>query len=501
MKGRNPFFLITGMILMLAGCSTPAPTISTSTPAALSTVHPMEVTTASQIFPNPLLDKFEEEGNSYPQATRYQLSWQVSPAESTLHGEESIQYTNTETVSLTDFYLRLFPNTSFMGGEMIVSDLTVNNIPVDAELRLENSALWFPLDPPLKPGETLSITLTYDVSIPTDNSAGYGELANMNGILSLSNTYAFVPVYDDQGWNVEVAPMIGDPVYADISFFQVDIQTDPQQQVVASGSCELLSRGHWGCAAGPVRDFIAVLSNKFEMETDQIDDITVQSSFLPGERAGGETALTTALAAVAIFNDLFGEYPFRELDVVETPNLASGIEYPGMVVLADRIYTDENVLEAVTVHEVAHQWWYNLVGNDQVDHPWLDEALAQYTTILYYEKRYGESVASELKEILLQSRYQTVRGTADDLPAGLPVRAYSERQYSPSVYARGGLYFDALRKEIGDAAFFDFLREYSSRHRYGIATPESFLDTLEDISGSRHENLYRQWITGEDTLP
>lgn len=500
MKNRTPFALIIGMILIIAGCSTTAPTIS-STSAADSTVHPAEITATSNNEPDPLLSEFEEDGDAYPQATRYYLSWIVSPAESTLHGDESIQYTNTESVPLTDFYLRLFPNTKFMGGKMTVSDLTVNGITMDAESRLEGSALWFPLDPPLKPGETFSIALTYDVSIPTDNSAGYGELANVNGILSLSNTYAFVPVYDDQGWNVEIAPLYGDPVYADISFFHVDIQTDSQQQIVTSGSCEQPSKGHWDCAAGPVRDFFAVLSKKFDMETDQINGITIQSSFLPAERAGRETALTTALAAISIFNDLFGAYPYRELDVVETPNLASGIEYPGVVVLADRIYADENVLEAVTVHEVAHQWWYNLVGNDQVDHPWLDEALAQYTTTLYYEKRYGDSVASELQQILLSSRYQTVHGTSDDLPAGLPVRAYSERQYSAIVYAKGGLYFDALRKEIGDTTFFDFLREYSTRHRYGIATPESFLNTLEDVSGSRHEELYRQWIAGEETLP
>ncbi len=90
------------------------------------------------------------------------------------------------------------------------------------------------------------------------------------------------------------------------------------------------------------------------------------------------------------YDQRIGAYPFSELDVVATPTSAGGIEYPGLVVIADSLYKEDTTFrEVVVAHEVAHQWWYSLVGNDQIDEPWLDEAFAQFTTALYYRDRYG----------------------------------------------------------------------------------------------------------------
>ena len=63
-----------------------------------------------------------------------------------------------------------------------------------------------------------------------------------------------------------------------------------------------------------------------------------------------------------------------------------------MVMIDTSLYLEQQQvwLEYVTVHETAHQWWYGVVGNDQIDEPWLDEALTEYSTILYYGHRYGK---------------------------------------------------------------------------------------------------------------
>jgi aminopeptidase N len=155
----------------------------------------------------------------------------------------------------------------------------------------------------------------------------------------------------------------------------------------------------------------------------------VNSYFLPGDEAGGRKALDWAAKALTVYQKEFGAYPYRELDVVETGTTAGGIEYPGLVAVASRFYSDANrqaVFESATVHEVAHQWWYNVVGNDQVNHPWLDEALAQYATYRYFQDAYGEAGGQGFIESLA-SRWATVgRGKK---PISLPVGDYTAKEY------------------------------------------------------------------------
>ena len=143
-----------------------------------------------------------------------------------------------------------------------------------------------------------------------------------------------------------------------------------------------------------MRDFNVVASRDYLSASTQVGDMTVNSYFLPGDEEGGRKALDWAAQALTIYQKEFGAYPYRELDVVETGTSAGGIEYPGLIAVASRLYSDpkrQAFFESATVHEVGHQWWYNVVGNDQVNHPWLDEALTQYATYRYFQDAYGEA--------------------------------------------------------------------------------------------------------------
>jgi aminopeptidase N len=180
-----------------------------------------------------------------------------------------------------------------------------------------------------------------------------------------------------------------------------------------------------------------------------------------------------------------------------TPTLAGGIEYPGLVVIAERLYDQQGgFFEFATVHEVAHQWWYSLVGNDQLDDPWLDEALAQYTSLLYYEDRYGDEAAQAVLQSAFQGPYRRIQEDKQDMAVGLPVDAYSEGLYGAVVYAKGPLFFDALRQEVGDEVFQEILRTYFEKHRYGVAYPVDLVAVAEETSGQDLDALYDQWILG-----
>jgi len=429
-------------------------------------------------------------------APRYAISLTVDIARAQVAGEQVIRYTNAEEAPLRDLYLRLFPNTPGYGGEMRVSALRLNGEPVSPEVRLGRSALRLLLNPPLAPLETVTLSLAFSATVPLTDGIDYAQFSYVRGVMALPEVYPIIPVYDDEGWNVEVAPEYGDAVYSDVAFYQVEVTAPPTMTLVASGTCAVREAGRWSCQAGPVRDFVLILGDDYQVASQVAEGVIVNSYFYADHRESGEGVLRMAVNALTLYSRLFGPYPYEELDVVETPTRAGGIEYPTLVVISDRLYNGHPRLEWVVAHEVAHQWWYGVVGSDQVDEPWLDEALTQYTTLLYHEFLYGTDVAAGILKDDFQATYDRLVEEGNDMPAGLPVAAYPRDLYSPVVYRKGPLYFHALRERVGDEAFFAVLRTYYRRHRYGIATPESFLATVKSVTGREHRDLYERWILG-----
>jgi hypothetical protein len=432
--------------------------------------------------------------------------------EARLFGHQQITYTNTETVPLHALYLRLFPNTAGYGGEMSVTNLALDGAQVEPAQELQGSALRVPLNPPLAPAMSAGLTLDFTLALPTDGHAtdsreayeGYRQLGIYEGTVALANAYPIIPVYDDEGWNVELAPSYGDAVFSDAALFEVSITVPQTMILAASGTCTQAdasaAKTTWACVAAPMRDFNALLGEDYRVASDDVDGIAVNSIFYAGHDEGGAAALDYASQAMRLFDAHIGPYPFTELDVVETPTLAGGIEYPGLVVINQSYYGSPQdaggQMEWVVVHEVLHQWWYSLVGNDQVDEPWLDEALVQYCTLLYFEEQYGQDVAQRLLESVFQQPYQELQETGRDKPVGLPIASYSRRDYGPVVYQKGPLYFHSLRQQLGLETFWGILKIYFERNRYRIARPEDWLKAVEAVTGSDHRSLYNEWIQG-----
>jgi len=504
-------------LLLLAACLPTTPSTPSHTPTPIPshtpTPIPSHTPTPPRASPPPttpptpdhaqaLRLEFVTDLDLFPDATRYEIELTIDPDTATITGHERVDYTNTEDILLDALYLRLFPNTPGYGGAMTTTNSLIDGQPAVPSTKLDGSALRLPLDLPLEPGASLDLEIDFALAVPTDASQGYRQLGYYDEVLALANAYPLIPVYDDEGWNIELPPTYGDAVYSETSFYTVRITAPADVMLIASGTCAVPASNPdgsatWTCVTGPMRDFNAVLGPDYQVESRVVEGITVNSVFYADHQEGGQWALDWATEAVRLFSTRFGSYPFTELDVVETPTRAGGIEYPGLVVINSAYYeTPSGRMEWVVVHEVAHQWWYSLVGNDQVDEPWLDEALVQYSTLLYYEDRYGVELAAELLEQVFRQPYEELVEAGRDAPAGSPVAAYSQEDYGPVVYQKGPLYFHALRHEVGDEAFWGILQTYFARNRYAVATPEKWLAAVEAVTGDEHRALYEQWITG-----
>lgn len=438
-----------------------------------------------------------------PGATEYHIDLRIPEEIDTLEGREEVRYTNREEVALEEVYFRLFVNTN--GGQATVSGVTVDGQETEAGYEFEQSALRVPLAVPLAPGDQAVIQMDFGVEVPREMGGNYGLFGYFDDVLVLDEFYPVVAVYDDEGWNVEVPPPAGDLTYFDTSFYLVQVTAPADLVVVASGI--EVGRERQGdeqvltFAAGPARDFYLAASERYVAISEQVGETTVNSYAFPERGQHAQLALRYAVDALGSFNERFGVYPYVEFDVVSTPMQALGIEYPGMVGLGLQLYDPDAevwglptqiMLESSVGHEVAHQWFYNVVGNDQVDEPWLDEALVQYVTGLYYLDVGGERSLEGWRGSWYD-RWQRV--DMAEIPIGLSSGDYTDgREYGSIVYGRGPIFMDTLAGHMGQETFDRFLRDYYESHKWGIGTAEDFEELAEEHCQCDLSSLFEAWV-------
>jgi hypothetical protein len=138
-----------------------------------------------------------------------------------------------------------------------------------------------------------------------------------------------------------------------------------------------------------------------------------------------------------------------------------------------------------------------MVGSDSREHPFVDEGLAQYSAILYLEDRYGKERATRDGDTNSKMSYQTMRmmGTPDG-PVDRPVAAFSSNlAYGGLVYGKGPYFYAALRKLLGDEAFFALLHDYTSKNRFKQAPGRGLADlAAAGPRGAKVRALAAHWL-------
>ena len=351
--------------------------------------------------------------------------------------------------------------------------------------------------------------MKFSGTIPRDfggneTPAGYGIYNLSDDVLALSAWYPMLAVYDEQGWSLNPSSDIGDSIYSDTAFYSVSLQIPENYKVAATGKQK--QREVLGNVqkilfdSGPARDFFLVASPNFEIVSRDTGGTRINVYYLPGHKQAGEQALIIAGDSLGIFNQKFGMYPYTELDIVDAPmRNALGVEFPAIVLVSSELFeTPEKPEFTVTVaHEVSHQWWYSVVGNDVFDEPWLDESLATYSSGLYYEFGSARITPSPLVSYW-QERYEKLVEDGQDEVVTQTLDYFetlsSPRIYGGVAYTKGALFYNDLRQEIGDQAFFAALQEYYRSKAFDIATTEDLLQIFEQTAGRSLTPIYQDWL-------
>jgi len=439
----------------------------------------------------------------------YRLALELDLADQRLVGRQQTTIPNRTGTELGEIVFRLYPNLPQYGGEMRIGPVWVDGQRTTTSLRAAGTSLVVPLATPLPPQASTSISLTFDIEIPPQ-PRGYVLFGESNGIWILPDAYPLLAVHDDSAeltgsdsaWHEEVAPPQSDAVFAEAALYDVTLTLPPSLTLISTGSvidekANEAGQHVYHIAGGPLREFAWLASAEYLSAETTASGAVVRSFYLPGDEAAGQSAMHTAAAALRVYGDAFGPYPFGEMAVVEAPLRFYGMEYPGLNLIGIDLYRDRREeLENRLAHEIAHQWWYAQVGNDQVNVPWLDEGLAEYSTATYYRDVYGQARANTLINQRWLVPYQAAVEEGYDAVVNQPSSAFGP-EYEVIVYGKAALFFDAIRQRLGDDTYQAVLQEYLARYRWQVATPDALLHVVKSVSGQDVEDLYSRWILGK----
>lgn len=426
-------------------------------------------------------------------------------------GSQSVTYTNTTDKTLTEIPFRLYANSVAEENDAVrIEQVKVNDEDASFDLTVDNSVATIALPTPLEAGETARIDMEFTTRVGQDDPRHYGifNYASATETWSLAHWYPVVAGRDpDTGWMLKPTSNYGDPIFTDTGLYTVAVTAPKDLQLITSGvEIDATTAGALITTtfnAWPSRDFVIIADADMEVAKQVIDGTEVSSWAQPGFGSSGESVLTWSSQALEQFNGLLGEYPYRQMQVagVEIYN-AAGVEFPQIITVDQGYYRSQldasrpSYFEFTVAHEVVHQWFYNLVGNNQYDHAFIDESLTNYlSSQVYFEEFWGEEQAGAMVERSLAGPFRRAVEASSDPIVDFPTDDFpTQGSYIIAAYNKGPLGFGAIHDAMGDDAFFAALQQYVEDFRFRVATPNDLLEVFETASSVAIQPIWVHWF-------
>ncbi|MGV9701216.1 M1 family aminopeptidase [Streptomyces sp. NPDC003483] len=391
-----------------------------------------------------------------PAAPSYTVSLSSNTSGTTWTGHESATFTNASSTALSEVYLRLWDN---YHGTCSATPITVSNVSggTAGALSVGCTALRIALASPLAQGQSATIGFDLTITVPS----GADRFGYDGAFVNIGNALPVLAVKDGAGWHLDPYTNNGESFYSLAADFKVTLDHPTSLLVPATGT-SVDTPGSSGrtvttATASKVRDFAWAAGPFSKISGTSPAGTAINIYSVSGiSSSDAQSMLSTAKSAVDAHAARFGAYPYGELDAVIDNNYwFGGMEYPGFVL--------DLVSTTALTHEIGHQWFYGIVGDDEYNSPWLDEAFTDYATDLAQNKTgtncwNSVSWASSAEKITNSMAYWD---------------AHSSR-YSTVVYGYGKCALHDLRRVLGDAVMAKLLKDYATSHWYGVSTTSEF---------------------------
>ncbi|MGZ4617952.1 MAG: M1 family aminopeptidase [Frankiaceae bacterium] len=334
----------------------------------------------------------------------------------------------------------------------------------------QGTLLSLPLPEPVAPGSVVTADLDFAVHLPPP---GWDRLGSDGRTAWWASAYPMLAWQQQGGWARDPAsPLPGETATSEAADTRVTVMAPAADTVLAAGTADppqpAAGRQRiWRFHAPMARD-VAVAVGRFQLATADVADpagtpTPVTVAVAPGVQSSARDVLAQVRRALPQLSARFGPVPFTAIRLASLPGLVqSGIEYPGAILLLG----PRPPMRLVT-HELAHQWFYALVGNNQARYPWLDEAFASY----------AETVVTgppDARAALSQTRPGPVGASMASFGADYA-------RYVEAVYDSGARALAAARDLAGATAFDHAIRCYLDDLSWRIATPADLASHLRSL--------------------
>jgi len=391
----------------------------------------------------------------WPAPERYALDLAYDADRFALAGDQRIAFRNTGREPLESVWLRTWGN-AFGGCDRRYVRVDVVGGGRAGEERVGCTALEVRLAEPLPPGARAELALRIDVTAPSrpDRFGRHG------GAAYFGNALPILAVADDDGWSLPPYTFRGDSFFSLSAAWDLRLRLPSGLRAATTGEQRGDEAGTLRASAGSARDFMIVAGPLHETSR-RVGPVTVRHWSVGSPSPAAEAAIRVARRSLAAYARRFGPYGRKELDIVGGLRAVSrgvglAMEYPELVLSPAR--------PGILAHELAHQWWYGIVGNDEHGEPWLDESFANYATFRLF-RRFARCPPRPWRPPLTSSMTEFGRAPT--------------RTYVATVYNGGPCALRTLERGLGRARFDALLRQVVSEHRDGVLTTEAFVAAVE----------------------
>jgi hypothetical protein len=342
-----------------------------------------------------------------------------------------------------------------------------------------------------------------EIAFTTALANVYDRLGYNADTVNITNWYPVLCVFKDGAFVFDNYSSYGDPFFYESSNYEVSFTYSKKFAIAHTGA--LANETDTGdtitadISARCVRDFAVVLNLSKNVASGKIGDVKVNYHYFSDENFAA--ALEIALKAMDTFSKLFGDYPYGEVNIAQTRLVHGGMEYPNLVMVASNL--GDEAAKEVIVHELAHQWWYGVVGNDQLREAWLDEGLADFSTLLFFSKfeEYGVDKEQRTRDAQINyALFADVLADVNKTTCTTMTRALleytSEREYYYMTYVKGMLMFDTLFKAIGEKAFLSCIKRYYADNMFKTAGAADMIASFKG-AGKKVDTFFSAWLDGK----
>lgn len=435
---------------------------------------------------------------------QYQIKARLDEKDMTITGNQIVTYRNTSKDTLQELVMHTYADANrskatqtimytsqneqiakehpekkasdFLGGIDIVK------VSQQGEKLLfdhKNQALRVQLKTPLQPGQSISFQVDYRLDIPY----GMQRLSYYKDQINGAHWFPVMSVYDENThqWNKTPYSTSFESDYYTSSDFDVEFNVPESYQVVMPGDITSQNSTEHGrkvvtARAANTREFVFFAGPNLKVERETRNGLTVEYFYSgddPAKKAAVDKYIDYAFKVIAFYSEKYGEYPYPEFRVIETYVDGFGVEYSRLIQMPERAAELSPENDTTFVHEIAHQWFHALIGNNSETESFLDEGFADFSTVYFLEKQ-GNKVVG-FRSIQL-----------DPSPIDLPIASTNEQAGEMAdyvFYQKGRQAIYQLYRSVGEQKFDAFMKEYFHHFVYQNATIDGLLATIEDVLG------------------